>query len=123
MYEPSDLTAALIIGLLSIIGLVINLTFVVAVLRNITFRSQAYYILAISLASSDSIMLMLFIFYSTPSTLLGRELGGPVLNRIMGAFCNLTWFCGFIIIAALSVNRFISICFSHLAPFWFTVEF
>lgn len=122
MSDPPKVTATVVVFVSPLIGLGANLVFILAALYIKEYRKQAYYNLAVSLTSSDSIMLLLFVFYAAPSTLLGHPLGGPMLDRIMGAISYMTWFDGFIIIVTLAVNRFISICFPHLAPFWFTVE-
>ncbi len=54
--------------------------------------NNSFYTMILSLGVSDSTMVVLFLFYSVPSTLVGYPLGGQLVNTAMGIVCNVAWF-------------------------------
>jgi fumarate reductase subunit D len=109
-----NIVAAAVMGILSIPSLILYLLIVFVIVRNPKlFGNNSYYTLLLSLAFSDIITLLLFVFYSIPCTLLQERMLGDSFDAALGVVCNTTYFAGMACIASIALNRYWAVCRFH----------
>jgi hypothetical protein len=114
-----DIVAASAIGFLSLFTLLSYSLIVTVILRD--WKTFSNNVLSLSMAFGDCVMLLLFLFYSVPCTMLQRRIFGDTFDLAMGVICNTVYFAGLACMSMIAINRYWAVCrFASYVQFYRT---